>query len=114
MSRPRRIECSCAIYHATFRGDRRELTFVDDGDRHALLTLVAQAMGRFNAAVLAYCLMGKHCHFVLHTHRAKLSRLLHHLLEWRVRAVICTALRASRSGSLCSANRFWPLRRAGP
>ena len=59
-------------------------------------------------------LMGQHCQFVLHMHRAKLSRLLRHWLEWRVRAVICTALRASRSGLLCSANRFWPLRRAGP
>ena len=114
MSRLLRIESPGAIYHVTSRGDRRELTFVDDGDRHALLTLVAQAMDRFNAEVLACCMMGKHCHFMLHTHRAKLSRLLRHWLEWRVRAVICTALRASRSGSLCSANRFWPLRRAGP
>ena len=114
MSGPLRIKFPRAIYHVTLRGDRRELIFVDDGDRHALLTLVAQAMDRCNAEVLAYCMMGKHCHFVLHTHRAKLSRLMRHWLEWRVRAVICTALRASRSGLLCSANRFWPLRRAGP
>ena len=33
-------------------------------------------MNRCNAAVLAYSMMGKHGHFVLHTHRAKLSRLL--------------------------------------
>ena len=114
MSGPLRIKFPDAINHVTSRGDRRKPTFVDDGDRHALLTLVAQAMDRCNAEVLAYCLMGQHCHFVLHTHRANLSRLLRHWLEWRVRAVICTALRASRSGSLCSANRFWPLRRAGP
>ena len=106
MSGPLRIKFPRAIYHVTLRGDRRELIFVDDGDRHALLTLVAQAMDRCNAEVLAYCLMGQHCQFVLHMHRAKLSRLLRHWLEWRVRAVICTALRASRSGSLCSANRF--------
>ena len=36
-------------------------------------------MNRCNAAVLAYCMMGKHCHFVLHTHRANLSRLMRHL-----------------------------------
>ena len=76
ISRPLRIECPCAIYHATLRGDRREPIFVDDGDRHALLAVDAQAMDRFNAAVLADCTMGNHCHFVLHTHRAKLSRLL--------------------------------------
>ena len=114
MSRPLRIELPGAIHHLTSRGDRREPIFVDDRDRNALLAVLAQAMDRCNAEVLAYCLMGQHCHFVLHTHRAKLSRLMRHWLEWRVRAVICTALRASRSGSLCSANRFWPLRRAGP
>ena len=62
-------------------------------------------MDRFNAAALAYCQMGNHCHFVLHTHRANLSRLLHHLLEWRVRAVICTALRASRTQRLALLQR---------
>ena len=46
---------------------------------NALRAAVAQVMDRFNAAVLAYCMMGKHCHFLLHTHRAKLSRLLRHL-----------------------------------
>ena len=58
MSRPLRIVFPCAIHHATLRGDRREPIFVDDGDRHALLAAVAQAMDRFNAAVLAYCMMG--------------------------------------------------------
>ena len=61
------------------RGDRREPIFVDDGDQQALLAAVVQVMDRFNAAVLAYCLMGKHCHFVLHTHRANLSRQMRHL-----------------------------------
>ena len=36
-------------------------------------------MGRCNAAVLAYFMMGNHCHFVLHTHRANLSRLIRYL-----------------------------------
>ena len=54
MSGPLRIKFPRAIYHVTLRGDRRELIFVDDGDRHALLTLVAQAMERCNAEVLAY------------------------------------------------------------
>ena len=67
MSRPPRTEFPCATYHATLRGDRREPIFVDDRDRHALLAAIAQAMDRFNAAVLAYSMMGKYCHFVLHT-----------------------------------------------
>ena len=58
MSRPLQIEFPGVIDHVTLRGDRREPIFVDDGDRHALLAAVAQAMDRFNAAVLAYCMMG--------------------------------------------------------
>ena len=79
MSRPLRIEFPGAVYHVTSRGDRREPIFVDDVDRNALLAVVGQAMDRFDAQVLAYCLMGNHCHFVLHTRVANLSRLMRHL-----------------------------------
>ena len=79
MSRPLRIEFPGAIYHVTSRGDRREPIFVDDQDRHALLAVTGQAMDRFDAQVLAYCLMGNHYHFVLHTRLGNLSRLMRHL-----------------------------------
>lgn len=69
MSRPLRIEFPGAVYHVTSRGDRREPIFEDDVDREALLTTVERAMQRFDAEVLAYCLMGNHYHFVLHTDR---------------------------------------------
>ena len=59
MSRPLRIEFPGALYHVTSRGDRREPIFLDDEDRRALLEVVAQAMQRFDAQALAYCLMGK-------------------------------------------------------
>lgn len=79
MSRPLRIEFPGAIYHVTSRGDRREPIFVDDTDRAGLLNVLAQGMQRFDAQVLAYCLMGNHYHFVLHTRQANLSRLMRHL-----------------------------------
>lgn len=79
MSRPLRIEFPGAVYHVTSRGDRREPIFVDDIDRAALLTVLAQGMQRLDAQVLAYCLMGNHYHFVLHTRQANLSRLMRHL-----------------------------------
>jgi putative transposase len=79
MARPLRIEFPGAIYHVTSRGDRREPIFVDDDDRRALLGVVAQSMPRFDAEVLAYCLMGNHYHFVLHTRQANLSRLMRQL-----------------------------------
>lgn len=79
MSRPLRIEFAGAVYHVTSRGDRREAIYRDDADRLVHLAVVAQAMDRFDAQVLAYCLMGNHYHLVLHTRQANLSRLMRHL-----------------------------------
>jgi REP element-mobilizing transposase RayT len=79
VSRPLRIEFTGAIYHVTSRGDRREPIFEDDEDRRQLLAVLEQGLGRFDAQVLAYCLMGNHYHFVLHTRVPNLSRLMRHL-----------------------------------
>jgi REP element-mobilizing transposase RayT/DNA-directed RNA polymerase specialized sigma24 family protein len=79
MARPLRIEFPGAVYHVTSRGYRREPIFVDDHDRHGFLDVVAQALSRFDAEILAYCLMGNHYHFVLHTRRANLSLLMRHI-----------------------------------
>ncbi|MBL8279311.1 MAG: transposase [Pelomonas sp.] len=79
MSRPLRIEFAGALYHVTSRGDRRESIFVDDMDRARLLAVVAQGMARFDAQLLAYCLMGNHYHFVIHTRQGNLSVLMRHI-----------------------------------
>src|SRR3954453_15552193 len=76
MARPLRIEFPGAVYHVTSCGDRREPIFVDDEDRQGLLGVVAQALSRFDAEALSYCLMGNHYHFVLHTRQANLSVLM--------------------------------------
>ena len=76
MSRPLRIEFPGAVYHVTSRGDRREPIYVDDGDREAHLAVIARAMDRFDARVLAYCLMGNHYHLVVQTRQANLSQLM--------------------------------------
>jgi putative transposase len=78
MSRPLRLEFEGAIYHVTSRGDRREPIYRDDEDRLAQLSVLAQAMDRFDAQVLAYCQMGNHYHLVLHTRQANLSRIMRH------------------------------------
>ena len=79
MSRPLRIEFPGAVYHVTSRGDRREPIYRDDEDRSRQLDVLAQAMDRFDARVLAYCQMGNHFHLVLHTRQANLSRLMRHV-----------------------------------
>jgi putative transposase len=79
MSRPLRIEFPGAVYHVTSRGDRREPIYRDDEDRTTQLEIIARAMDRFDAQVLAYCQMGNHFHLLLHTRRANLSRLMRHV-----------------------------------
>lgn len=79
MSRPLRIEFEGAVYHVTARGDRREDIFEDDEDRLALLEVLSEGLARFDASVLAWCLMSNHYHFVLRTRRANLSRLMRHV-----------------------------------
>jgi len=76
MARPLRIEFPGAVYHVTSRGNRGEPIFADDADRAALLQTVGDAAERFDAALLAFCLMGNHYHFVLRTHQPNLSRLM--------------------------------------
>jgi putative transposase len=79
MSRPLRLEFAGAVYHVTSRGDRREPIYLDDEDRRQHLAVLEEALERFDAEVLAYCLMGNHYHLVLHTRQANLSRLMRHL-----------------------------------
>lgn len=79
MARPLRIEFPGAVYHVTSRGNRREPIFADDTDRATLLQTVGDAAERFDASLPAYCLMGNHYHFVLHTRQANLSRLMRHV-----------------------------------
>jgi REP element-mobilizing transposase RayT len=79
MARPLRLEFPGAVYHVTSRGDRREAIYEDDNDRVAFLAILGEAADRFEAQVLAYCLMGNHYHLVLHTRRANLGRFMRHL-----------------------------------
>ena len=79
MSAPLRIEFPGAVYHVTSRGDRREPIRHDGEDTTTHLKVIAQAMDRFDAQVLAYYQMGNHYHLVLHTRQANLSRLMRHV-----------------------------------
>jgi REP element-mobilizing transposase RayT len=79
MARPLRIEFADAVYHVTARGNRQEPTFLDDLDRRLFLDLLAQALERFDASALAYCLMGNHYHLVVRTRQPNLSALMRHV-----------------------------------
>jgi putative transposase len=74
MGRPLRLEFAGAIYHVTSRGDRQEVIFRNDGDRHAWLNILASVCARFRWNIHAFCQMGNHYHFVVETLNGNLAR----------------------------------------
>ncbi|MCV2352492.1 transposase [Paucibacter sp. Y2R2-4] len=79
MARPPRIEFPGAVYYISARCEAGQQAFADDLDRQGLIDLMAQAMHRFDAQVLAYSLLQDHYHLLLYTRAANLSRLMRHL-----------------------------------
>ena len=76
MTRPLRIDFPGAVYHVTSRGNRRTAIFEDDTDASLFLKVLGEALQRFNAKVLAYCLMTNHYHLVIVTPQGGLSLLM--------------------------------------
>lgn len=79
MARPLRIEYAGAVYHLSSKAEAQAVVFHDDTDRRALLAVIAQAMERFDAQVLAYCLEPDQFELLLYTRQANLSRLMRHI-----------------------------------
>ena len=81
MARPARLEIAGAVYlisaHCPYESSRQ--AFADETDRAEMRALLAQALGRFDAQVLAYALMPEHYHLLLFTRRANLSPLMRHV-----------------------------------
>jgi putative transposase len=51
-------------HHITQRGNYRQGVFKDDADRRRYLELIASYSKKFDLAILCYCLMNNHVHFV--------------------------------------------------
>lgn len=79
MARKHRIRFRGAIYHVMARGNRKERIFVDDVDRRRFLQIVAVGLNKFGAECFVQCLMGNHFHLVIHTPRANISNVMHHI-----------------------------------
>jgi len=67
------------VYHVTARGDWGEYIFVDDSGRQRLLELLGREVEQQQWLLYAYCLMGSHCHVLLETPEANLSRAMRRL-----------------------------------
>jgi REP-associated tyrosine transposase len=104
MGREPRVEYPGALYHVTARGNRGNVVFVHDTDRHIFLVGLEAVVRERRWICHAYCLMGTHYHLVIETPEANLGdgmQALHtayvhrfnathgyegHLLERRYRA----------------------------
>ena len=89
MPRRQRTTTAGVIFHVVNRGARRGLLFDSDADYYAFETLTLEAVRRFDVALLAYCLMPNHWHFVISSPAGRtLSRFMHwltttHARRWR-------------------------------
>ena len=63
--------------HVIARGNERRPLFRDDADRERYLDLLAEACGKHDARVLAYCLMPNHVHLAMQTGSVPVSRVVH-------------------------------------
>jgi putative transposase len=79
MARPPRIEFAGAVYLLSSHGEQGAAIFRDDDDRAALLAVIAQAVQRFDAQVLAYSFAADAYLLLIYTRQANLSRLMRHL-----------------------------------
>jgi putative transposase len=72
MPRQLRLEYAGAIYHVMNRGDRREPIFKDNADHHRFIETLAEACGKTDWQIHAFCLMPNHFHLVIETPNANL------------------------------------------
>ncbi|TXI25340.1 MAG: transposase [Roseateles sp.] len=81
MARPPRLEIAGAVYliRAHCPNEGSTLAFEDEADRRAMVALIEQALQRFDAQALAYCLLPEQYQLLLFTRRSNLSRLMRHL-----------------------------------
>ena len=61
------------MHHVFARGNRRQLIYLDDIDRHTYLMLLGRVVRRMAWRCLAYCLMDNHVHLLIETPKPNLG-----------------------------------------
>lgn len=65
MPRAQRMVVPGVAHHVIQRGNRQQNIFADDADRRTYLTLLREALRRYDTQCLAWCLMDNHVHLIL-------------------------------------------------
>jgi putative transposase len=79
MARPLRIQYPGAVYHVMNRGGGLQRTFMVPQDYRLFLQTLKEAHNRWDAEILAYCLLPNHYHLCLRTPEGNLSRIMRHV-----------------------------------
>lgn len=80
MPRPRRLHVPGGLYHAVLRGNHRKAIFGHGDDYLHFEEIVARALERYGAELLAYCWMTNHVHLFERRYRARLVDANRYLL----------------------------------
>ncbi len=76
MPRQRRIHVSGGLYHAVLRGNHRQAIFNHVDDYVRFEEIVARALDRYGACLLAYCWMTNHVHLAIQIAEAPLGAVM--------------------------------------
>lgn len=79
MGRKSLIRYPGAIYHITTRGNNRNNMFRDGEDYLVYLTILQEALERFNGILNCYCLMTNHTHLMIETGDITISDIMRRL-----------------------------------
>ena len=106
MATKRRAQSESGIYHVFQRGVNHFDIFENDDDRQLFISYLTRYARKYNAEILAWCLMSNHVHLLVksgHTALSNMMRALGSLYAKRFNATHgrCGALFGSRFGSVC-------------
>ncbi|MDQ1311080.1 MAG: REP-associated tyrosine transposase [Pseudomonadota bacterium] len=76
MPRPRRLHVPGGLYHAVLRGNHRKAIFGHGDDYLHFEEIVARALERYGAELLAYCWMTNHVHLAVRIGEAPLGAVM--------------------------------------
>ena len=76
MPRPPRVHIEGGLYHAVLRGNHRQTVFHGDRDFQCFEHILAPALDRYGARLLAYCWMTNHVHLAVRVGSEPLGALM--------------------------------------
>jgi REP element-mobilizing transposase RayT len=77
LSRKNRIKLPEGIYHISLKGFSDSWLFKNDEDRNKFLDILKKYQLVYLFRIYEYCIMGTHCHLLIHSNGADISKFMH-------------------------------------